>query len=204
MQQFVIASVCVLNLFISVSYIWLLRQKRIQPALAMWVFFTLAVSMSLITYIKEGPFGFWDNALNTTDLFLVVSVVVGILLYGDKSMHFNKFDLLCLGAVSMVIVFWFFTQNHFIANLSIQIIMVLAYFPVVRRMLKSKKNTEPFVVWAAMMIVPLVSMLSSKGLLASVYAIRASICTALLLTLMLRIELKNRKGQRTPETNSLP
>ncbi len=69
MQQFSSIAVFSINIIISISYLVLLIKKKIKPALAMWIFFSLAVSMSLITYLKEGNYGFWDKALNTADLF---------------------------------------------------------------------------------------------------------------------------------------
>jgi hypothetical protein len=120
---------------------------------------------------------------------------------GDKSTRFNRFDLWCLLAVVAIIVFWIITQNHVVANLGVQLILIIAYFPVVRRMLKSNENTEPFIVWIALMIAPVVSLTTSKGTLASVYAIRAIVCTGLLLALMVRVELKNRKLKSLPVSN---
>jgi hypothetical protein len=189
MREFSIVSVSLLNLIITARYCWLLYKRRIKPALAMWVFFSIAVAMSLITYLAKDNFSLWDNILNTTDLILVVTVSVAIAIYGDKSSKFTKFDTGCLIAVLLAIIFWVFTQNHLITNLSIQLIMVVSYFPVVKRLIESKKNTEPFSVWILMMLVPAFSLISSKGMLATIYSLRAMICVALLLLLMVRIEL---------------
>lgn len=203
MQLFVIITVSLINLFIAATYFWQLYKKRSKPALAMWIFFSLAVSMSLVTYLKEGNFGFWDNVLNTTDLFLVVFVTLSIWFMGDKSTRFNRFDRWCLVAVLAIIGFWIVSQNHLITNLGIQLILVIAYFPVVRRMLTMKENTEPFAVWIALMLAPMISLLTSKGWLASVYAIRAIVCTALLLSLMIRIEWLKRKQTNEQKQNQI-
>ena len=197
MQVFVVIAVSVINLFVAIVYFWMMIKKRSKPALAMWLFFSLAVAMSLITYLKEGTYSFLDNALNTADIVLTVSVTIAILVLGDKSTRFSRFDLGCLLVVFGIIVFWIITQNHLITNLGIQLIMIIAYFPVVKRMLASKENTESFIVWIALMIVPFISLLTSKGVLASIYAFRAIVCPALLLTLMLRIEWLNRKTVST-------
>ena len=98
MKAFSIAAVVATNLFIGVRYCWLIRKGRISPSLAMWVFFTIAVVGSLLTYLAEGGFGLWDNILNTADVVLVSTVSLAILLYGDKSTRFNRFDLGCLAA----------------------------------------------------------------------------------------------------------
>ena len=200
MQTFVITSVSLINLFILIVYIWMLYHKRSKPSLAMWLFFSLAVAMSLITYLKEGNFGFWDNVLNTTDLILTVGVTIAIIFMGDKSSRFNKFDWWCLASVTLIILYWILSQDHTYTNLAIQLILVIAYFPVVSRMLKSKKNTEPFMVWIALMVAPLISMITSKGTLATIYASRAFVCTATLLFLMVRIEwLQKKPGKKRIE-----
>jgi len=187
-----ISAVVTINLLIGLRYVWLLRKKKISPALAMWVFFTIATVGSLLTYLGEGQFGLLDNILNTADIVLVAGVAVAILLYGDRSTRFTRFDLGCLGAVLVIIAVWAITQEHVIAHSAIQAILVIAYFPVVRRMWTTNRNTESFSMWIGLMLAPVFSLLSSKGVLATVYAVRAIACTGALLLLMIRLEWKER------------
>jgi hypothetical protein len=58
----------------------------------------------------------------------------------------------------------------------------------------SHENTESFAVWISLLLAPVFSLLSSKGTLASVYAIRAIVSTSLLLVLM---TLAEKRGRRT-------
>jgi hypothetical protein len=201
LKTFVIFAVAALNLFIAVTYCVMMIKKRSKPALAMWFFFSIAVGISLITYLKDGNYQFFDNVLNTLDLFLVVFVTFAIMVLGDKSTWFNKFDLGCLAAVILIVLFWLISKNHWVTNISVQLILVIAYFPVVRRMLKANENTEPFSVWIALMLAPVFSLITSKGDLAAVYAIRAIACTGILLALMIRIELKKKKAILTDAEN---
>lgn len=182
-----------INIFILSRYIYLLYHKKISPSLAMWTFFSLAVGISLFTYFAAGDYNISDNILNFTDLILVTGVAIAILIWGDKTTKFNTFDLSCLAAVAIITVFWAVTNNHIITNFSVQSIMVISYFPVVKRMINQKKNTEAFSVWIALFLAPCISLISSKGFLASVYAFRAILCTGTLLILMLRLEILNRK-----------
>jgi hypothetical protein len=189
--------VSAINIIILSRYIYLLYHKKISPSLAMWTFFSLAVCISLLTYFAESDHNISDNILNFTDLILVVSVTVAILIWGDTSTRFNRFDAGCLIAVTGIIAFWVISKNHVIANYSVESIMVISYFPVVRRMIHQKKNTEAFSVWIMMLVAAGISLFASKGWLASVYAIRAVLCTGALLVLMVRIELRNRKRGNT-------
>jgi len=195
-KAFSIYSVTLITVLLAVRYIWQLVRKEIQPALAMWIMFSIAVAMSLITYLKEGNYGFTDNILNSVDVIYVITVSVAIAIFGEKSSKITRFDLGCLVVVGLIVVFWLFTQNHLVTNFMIQTILVIAYFPVVKRLFETRVNTEPFLIWGGMLIAPVLSLLSSKGLLATVYSVRAIICVGTLLLLMLWIELSHRKRKK--------
>ena len=194
MRTFSIIAVCATNVLIGLRYVWLIRKDKISPALAMWVFFTIAVIGSLLTYLSEGDYGLLDNVLNSADLLLCGGVAIAIALWGNRSSRFNRFDLGCLGGVVLILVVWALTRQHVLAHLAIQLILVIAYFPVVKRLWRSDRNTESFTMWIGLMLAPMFSLLSSQGALATVYAVRAIICTSLLLILMIRVELRIRKG----------
>lgn len=192
MRLFSLVSVIAINAFILARYVWLIRKRRIQPALAMWVFFTIAVVGSFVTYLSEGAFSPLDNILNTADIVLVGTVSVAIWIWGDKTSRFTRFDLGCLGAVLAILVFWGFTRQHAAAHLAIQAILVIAYIPVVKRIWQADRNTESFAAWIGMLVAAALSLLSSQGWLAAVYAVRAVVCTGSLLLLMLRAHLRER------------
>ena len=194
MRNFSIIAVCLTNLAIGARYIYLIRKERISPALAMWVFFTIAVVGSLLTYLAEGEYGLLDNILNTADLLLVSGVAVAIALWGDRATRFTRFDFFCLGAVVVVLGAWAVTRQHVAAHTAIQAILVIAYFPVVKRLWGTGRNTESYFMWIGLMLVPGFSLLSSKGTLATVYAVRAIVSCALLLVLMTRAQLRSRRS----------
>ena len=184
MRIFSIVSVCTINLVIGLVYIVQIRRHQISPALAMWVFFSIATVGSLLTYLAEGDFSPWDNILNSADFFLVLSVSITIFLYGDRSTRFNRFDVGCLIAVCLILIAWIFTRQHVIAHSAIQLILVIAYFPVIKRLWRASRNTESYVMWVGLMLAPIFALLSSKGLLATVYSVRSMVGPALLLLLM--------------------
>lgn len=186
-------AVIVIIFSIMIRYIWLLVKKEIKPALAMWLSFSVAIIMSLITYISEGGYSFLDNILNAADLVYVVTISLAIIIFGDKSSKLTRFDIGCLTAVVIIVAFWVFTHNDKVTNLLMQAILVIAYFPVVKRLIETKKNTEPFSVWIGMLLAPFIALISSKGTLATIYSVRAIICVSLLLLLMLRVEFLNKK-----------
>ncbi|MEA1948073.1 MAG: hypothetical protein U9N83_12315 [Thermodesulfobacteriota bacterium] len=180
-----------------VRYCWLIWRERIKPVMAMWVFFSIAVGGSLVTYLSAGDYGLLDNILNTSDLVLVVTVSVFIFIFGDRSTRFNRFDLGCLIAVLVIVAFWLISQHNVVSNVSIQVILVIAYFPVISRIWKSNEHTESFAAWICLFLAPCISLLSSKGVLATIYSLRAIISTSVLLALMVRAELKQRNDRES-------
>ena len=192
-RQLSIGSVSVLNLAITCWYCWLTYKQKIKPALAMWIFFTIAVGISLLTYMKSDHFSLLDNILNTTDLALTTIVSIAIYLFGDHTTRFSRFDKGCLVAVLVIVLFWFVTKNHIVTHALTQGILVIAYFPVISRLWKTRENGESFVIWIGMLLAPVLSLLSSKGTLATIYSVRAIVCILVLLLLMLRVEYLSRK-----------
>ena len=192
-----IIAVVAISLFILVRYCWLIWKERIKPALAMWVFFSIAVGGSLITYLSAGDYSLLDNILNTSDLVLVTTIAVFVFIFGDRSSRFSRFDLGCLIAVLAILAFWIISQHHVVSHVSIQVILVIAYFPVISRIWKSNENTESFAAWIGLFLNPCISLLSSKGVLATIYSLRAIIMTSVLLTLMVRAKLKQRNDRKS-------
>lgn len=189
MRTFAMIAVTILNIGVAIRYITLIRSGKIRPALAMWVFFTTAVILSLTTYMASGDYRLVDNILTTTDLFLVLTVTTSILLFGDASTRFNRFDLCCIGVVGMILIFWLLTKDHFTANLLVQLIQVVAYVPTVRRLWRNRVNTESFGLWSTMLLASALSIISNEGLLANIYSLRAIVSISLLMLLMVRAQL---------------
>lgn len=194
MENFSIYAVCAINLFIAVRSCTLIYRKRIHPSLAMWLFFDIAISVSLFTYFKVGDFSFKDNILNVADLFMATSVMMCILFFGSPSTRFNRFDLVCLGLVVLILIFWLITQAHLIANILVQLIMVISYFPTFKRLYVTRTNTESYTVWIAMLAASLMALMSANGLLAKVYVWRAIVCIVAMLGFMWWVDRKKLKA----------
>lgn len=193
MRLFFILAVSLLDLFLAVYYYYLISRKKIRPSLAMWVFFFLAISMSLFTYLKNDEFSALDNILNTADLFFVASVTLSILIFGDSHSRFNRFDKGCLVVVAGILVFWLFTQNHYVTNILVQGILVVAYFPVVNRMVTSGENHESYLIWGGMLLAGFLALPISEGNLAFIYITRTVVSILGLLGLMVYVDSKKRK-----------
>lgn len=184
--------VIVINTIFCVRYCILTISKKIKPSLAMWLFFTIAVTGSLFSYLLESNYTVWDNILNSSDLILCAVITTVILMFGAKESRMDRFDLLCLTVVVLILLFWLLSKAHFSTHISLQIIQLIAYIPVIRKMIKSGENTESFFAWILLLLVSAISLFSAKGILAVVYSLRATICVAILLIIMSVLEFRSR------------
>ncbi len=198
MISFPFAAVIALNTLILARNGYLIIKGRIEPSLAMWLFFTIAVVGSLFSYLLEGDFSPLDNILNTSDVVLCAVLTGIIFLYGGKNARFNRFEYALLAVVVLILGFWFLSKAHFLTNLSLQLIQFIAYLPVYRRMIRARRNTESFTTWILLLAVSLVSLFTARGVLALVYSLRATVCVAILLTLMTIIRFRSRTAPAGP------
>lgn len=198
MDEVAFYGVLLINSIILLRNSYLTIRKRIEPSLAMWLFFTIAVVGSLFSYLLEGDYSPLDNILNTSDIILCAMLSLVIFLFGGKEARFNRFELICLAVVMAILAYWYFSKAHFATNLSLQLIQFIAYTPVYNRMWKAGRNTESFMTWTLLFIVSALSLFTAKGTLAIVYSLRATICVGALLFLMIRLELKSRSAKKEP------
>jgi len=96
--------------------------------------------------------------------------------------------------VLLILIFWFFTQNHLITNILVQGILVIAYFPVISRMISSGENNESYLIWGGMLLTAVLALLSTEGGLAIIYTVRAVISIILLMGLMFWVDRKKTSG----------
>ena len=78
--------------------------------------------------------------------------------------------------------------------------MAIAYLPVYSRLLQSKVKTESYWAWIGLGLAPLLSLFSSKGVLATIYSLRAAVLISILLGMMFWIDYIKPKRFNLPET----
>lgn len=180
-----------LMLIVGFRYSWLTWQGEIQPVLATWLLFLVAVFLSFMTYWSTEKHSFTGNIINTTDLFNMCLIMFSIIVLGKNTiLEFNAFDISCLVASGIILVFWRLSKMHVIANLALQGIMTVAYFPTIYRLWHTKTNTEQFGVWILVWIASAVALIPAyinRDKLGMIYASRSLTMVSVVLILMLII-----------------
>lgn len=116
----------------------MINNPQAEPILASWILMTTATFLSLWTYLstfsskKEKLKGLVSNIGNSTNFIAISSILLGTLFWGKNvRFGFTQFEIWCLVASFVILIIWKFSKLHVYANIAIQIIMVIAYIPII-------------------------------------------------------------------------
>lgn len=177
----------------AIRYCYLIIVGEIHPVLITWLLFSLAVGMGIWTYLNaDSKRDLVTNIANTVDVFATWSITLTLVLFGDNvGFKFVSFEMLCLMAVIIVLIYWRISHRANTANIAINVILVVAYLPTIKGLWLATENTESFSVWTMVLISSLTALYNpfkERDLFALLYASRATILTSVIIGLMLRIE----------------
>ena len=184
----------VLLIVSNVYYITQIITESIQPVLATWILFCVAVSLSLRTYLSSKNSELLGNIANASDFLYVWTVLACILLFGrNVRIGFTTFEYACLGATGGILVYWLITKKHAMSNIALQTIMTVAYFPMFIHLWFAQSNTESLVAWVIAWIAggfALASSILYRRNLGILYASRAFILMTGVILLILRLKFR--------------
>lgn len=195
MLLFAVIITSLLFLFSAAKYVKLTWRYEIDPTPATWammlVFFSLSAWMYWMTpeHSLEGNIG---NLAGLVNVFIIFAGVIGLHLR-DKtlSVAFDSFQKKCLIMGALIVTFWFVTREGEVAYILTQVLALVAYIPMVRRLWTAKKPTEPFFLWSLALIACFASLYPAivlKDKLAWIFLGRAIPSSILVMALIKRSE----------------
>lgn len=164
-----------------------------QPVLATWLIFLTATQLSMITYLRSSEKRtLSSNIYSLADAINVILVIVAMLFFSKNTkMGFDRFEVACLVASGIIAVVWYLSQSHFICNLMIQCLMVVAYVPFVHHLWLAGENPEPYIPWLITIVassLALYEQIIKRDVLAVIYLARSTVSVFIVLMLMLRLD----------------
>jgi len=164
-----------------------------RPVLATWLIFLTATQLSMITYLRSSEKRtLSSNIYGLADAINVILVIVAMLFFAkDARMGFDRFEIACLVTAGIIAIIWYLSQSHFICNLMIQCLMVVAYVPFVHHLWLAGENSEPYIPWLITMTassLALYEQIVKRDVLAVIYLARSTISVFTVLMLMLRLD----------------
>jgi hypothetical protein len=177
-------------------YIKGIRNNTVKPILATRIFLLLAFLLSILTSYKQtGMHGLTANMLNIVDFLSILATFFAMIFSKNKNRKFTKFEKICLYFVILIFLIWIITKQNILANILIQIILVIAYLPTLIHLWKSQENTESLNAWSLDFLASIFGMIipfQTMDLLPLIYGIRSTISTFAVAVLILRIKFKGK------------
>jgi hypothetical protein len=188
-------------------YVKGIRNNTVRPILATRVFLLLAFSLTFLTDFRQtGTHGLMANMLNIVDVLSVLVTFFAMAMSKNKSRKFSKFEKICLCLVILVFLIWIITKQNILANILIQIILVIAYLPTLIHLWKAQENTESLSAWSLDFFASVVGMIApfqAMNILALIYSTRSAISTFAVIIFILRLQFKE-KTERKEHFSVLP
>lgn len=197
------ATVCVIGLsgVAALFYNIMILQDEVQPVLAMWLLAAAGSAMSFATYwstVRQRlppSLRILQNVGNVVDVVANTSVLATTLFAGwvldhDIRFVFSNFEHGCIVAVAILFVFWRITKWHVLANVMVQVVMTVAYVPLIVYLWNAAETSEPVVLWGMIWLAALLAMVPavmSGNKLAMLYNGRRLIVMSVVIVLILRL-----------------
>lgn len=187
-QQKLALSCAVLATAQSIYYSYGVYTGDISPAFWTWAMFMLGTSFSFWSYWQTKDHSLLGNIGNSIDVLNVFTILLSILFLAKKADFVpSAFDVSCIGAVMIIFAWWRVSSWHYAANLALQGVMTVAYFPTFFKLWNANHNTESFSAWSINLVVCVLALLAASDTLSRVYAARATILVSVVILLMTRI-----------------
>jgi hypothetical protein len=178
-------------------YVRGIKNDTVKPILANRVFLLLAFLLTFLTsYNQTGTYGLMADMFNIVDILSVLITFFAMAFSKNNRTKFTKFENICLYFVILIFLIWIISRQNILANVLIQIILVIAYLPTFIHLWKSQENTESFGAWSLdffASIFGVIIPLQTMDLLPLIYGIRSTISTFIVIILILRIKFRDKK-----------
>ena len=190
--------VVVLVFYVGTRYCVRFLRREISPRIATWLIFEIGVAMSLASYLTGHDHSLTKAALNVADCFQVTVILLVLLLRRERPMlDFTGKEHLSLWVAGVAGAAWMFTRDGWVGFVGFQIVMSVAYLPTLESLWRWKpgKPPEPLDKWSINVLITLIGLVvdltGKRDYFAMVYPLRALVLCLLVVSLILRWELKN-------------
>ncbi|MFA4845418.1 MAG: hypothetical protein WC654_02580 [Patescibacteria group bacterium] len=176
-----------------------IHRREIEPPLSTWILFLVGVGVSLLFYGFEEDWDLVSGITNVVDVGVVLIVLVCILLWGDRTVRFKRWERYYLAVGVLVVFYGFISGDLWQSSLIGQALLVVGYIPIWHGMMVNKRNTESFTAWCMALVAALVAIVPSViegNFLSAIYVIRALISILITLAFMTYYQRRTRRRQQ--------
>jgi hypothetical protein len=196
-------SAVVASATIMIGLIWYIRlviQGKIQTVVSSWLVSTVALTLSLVTYITSPNANLLGGSLNASSAIAVAGTLVAVYIQSrikGQQISINPFQKKCLLASACITVIWIVIVilggTGVIPNILTQMLLVISYSMLIVKFWRAEKNTESLVTWWCVFVSSIVAIYTAwikDDHLAMLYAIRSTVMCGILIFALHRIEFR--------------
>ncbi len=174
-------------------YCYLVTIGEIQTVLMTWLLFLATVVAGFISYVKSAGQRHWlQNVCNVADVVVIIAVVCFLLVY-DADVGVKVFDLWCFAGWAVIVIWWVVGNDSMKANVAFNVLLVVAYIPLIRHLLTVTQHGESYITWGMIFLAGFVGLynpIKKRDHLGIIYASRSIISTGVVLLLMCWIDFQ--------------
>lgn len=170
-----------------------MKYGNVRPVFTTWLLFFVASSLSFWTYWSSKDHSIRGNIANFMDMFICGIITLGIISFAGNDVMGRSIDIYCLITSAIILVFWRMKKRHETANILLQIVMAVAYFPTIMKLWEASRNTESLPMWVLAWfgaVFALISATVEKKKLGKLYAGCGLVLVSLILFLIVRILIR--------------
>jgi len=174
------------------------KRDGISPALSTWIIFLLGTTLSLVTYAIAEKHDFRSGILNTVDVAATATVLLAIIVWGERNIRFKPFEKWYLGGSGAIVAYGLISGDALGSNLFTQLLIEVGYIPTVQKLLTEKRNTESFTAWGLIILAGLFALypaIADGNSLAVLYTLRSIISVSGVIAIMAYYELRSKKAR---------
>lgn len=192
----VITSFCILILG-TIWYSYLIIKDRINPPVGTFMIASAVFACSFAMYMQNPQ---WSFSANIALLGALVSawgvlIVLTVKLLKEKrfGIEFTSFQKWTVFISSLVLLFWYLTENHLASYTLLQLAALIAYIPVIQKLWGAKKNPESIAFWGSLFLSTCVASYAAyekQDIESWIYIARAIPASGTVLFLLIRLQIK--------------
>ena len=193
MKDICIVLVVIVMMMFAIRYSYQIYKRKINPTPSTWLIFLLGTGLSLTTYTIAEKSDFRSGILNTTDVAVVLIILLSIIIWGNKATFFKRFEKWYLSGIVIIIIYGFTFGDAWGSNVFTQVLISIGYIPTIHNLISVKRNVESITTWGCNTLAGFIALYPAMidgNSLAALYSIRTIILTLGIIGIMFYYKLR--------------
>ena len=199
MKGYVAITVAVILIAASLPYVYQISRRQVLPTLSTWIILVVATSLNVVSYLVATHLDVISGILGLTDALVCWFIFITTVISAGLKMQFQSFEKYYLTVSGFIVLFWIISRSAFIANLLMQILIIVGCSSTIQSLLCTNENHESFLFWGLVLVASTLSLYPAAvegNLLALIYSIRSIVVVCVILSLMFRLHRATRPMPR--------